>query len=425
MRIKILIWSVCCAIGTAGNAGAQDSVYSANIQTPQLFVHGNQLAYPIILLNSADKLDLQFDDLDADVKGYSYTFQLCNADWTPAIVSEFDYLRGFSQIRISDYRLSSLALTKYTHYRAVLPDRDCIPIRSGNYILKVFLDGDTSKLAFTKRFLVVDNSANIAAQFLQPFNPDVSHTHQKIQLTVNTRALNVSNAFQQVKVWILQNNRWDNAIHDIQPSFFSGNTLQYNSDDAFVFPGGNEWRWIDIQSSFRYQSDRIQRGRYGPTGTELIVKPDGDRSRLPYYNYRDYNGLYYIQTTESINPFWQTDYASVVFSFFTPDHAPFPDKDVYLFGAMTGYALNDSTKMSYNAEKGMYQGSVFLKQGYYNYAYVTIDRNDPKRMPSFEFTEGNHVETENDYTILVYYRQLGGRADELVGMTKLNTVTGR
>jgi type 9 secretion system plug protein len=402
---------------------AQEAIYSANIKTPQLFVAGNQLGYPVIRLNSADQLELHFDDLDADVKSYSYTFQLYNADWTPAELSAFDFIKGFSQIRISDYRLSSIALTKYTHYQAIFPDRNCIPIRSGNYILKVFLNGDTTQLAFTKRFLVVDNSANIAAQFLQPMNPDVSRSHQKIQLKVNTRALNVSSAFDQVKVWILQNNRWDNAIHDIQPSFFSGNILEYNSDDAFVFPGGNEWRWLDLQGSFHYQSERVLKGNYGNTSTELFIRPDGDRSRAPYYYYKDYNGLFYLQTTESIDPFWQTDYATVRFTYVPADHIPFPDKDVYIFGRLTGYALNDSTKMIFNADKGVYQSSLFLKQGYYNYAYVTVDRNNQNQTTSFEFSEGNHVETENDYTILVYYRQLGGRADELVGITKLNTLT--
>lgn len=259
-------------------------------------------------------------------------------------------------------------------------------------------------------------------QYLQPFNPDISRTHQKIQLTVNTRSLNVTNAFQQVKVWILQNNRWDNAIHDIQPSFFSGNTLQYNSDDAFIFPGGNEWRWLDLQGNFRYQSERVQRGSYGNSSTELFLKPDGDRSNNPYYFYKDYNGKFYIQTTESINPYWQTDYATVHFSFVPQDHTQYPDKDVYLFGTFTGFAINDSTKMSFNSEKGAYQVSLFLKNGYYNYSYISIDQNSPDKTASFASTEGNHLETENDYTILVYYRQLGGRSDELVGISKLNSL---
>jgi hypothetical protein len=81
--------------------------------------------------------------------------------------------------------------------------------------------------------------------------------------------------------------------------------------------------------------------------------------------------------------------------------------------------------MEYNAEKGVYERALFLKQGYYDYCYATIDRKDPKRLASFEFTEGNYWESENNYTILVYYRQLAGRADELVGVANVNSLTGR
>ncbi len=396
-----------------------------NIKTPQLFVYGNQLAYPIMNFNSKDQLELHFDDLDADVKSYSYTYQLCNADWTPAIISEFDFIRGFTQMRISDYRLSSVALTKYTHYSAVVPDQSCYPTKSGNYILKVFLNGDTSQLAFTRRFLIVDNSTSIAIQMLQPFDPQLSRSHQKLQINVNTRTLNVSNALQQMKICVLQNYRWDIAISNIQPTFYSGNNLQYTRDDDFIFPGGKEWRWLDLQS-FRYQSDRIQRALYNKNSTDIFAKPDASRSALPFYFYKDYNGSFYIQTTESgLNPYWQSDYANVHFSFVPPGNAPFTDKDIYIFGKLTDYKLNDSTKMNFNAERNRYEASVFLKMGFYNYCYVTVDKSDPQKIPSFELTEGNHLETENDYIVLVYFRELGGRADQLVGLAKFNSLNGK
>ncbi len=55
--------------------------------------------------------------------------------------------------------------------------------------------------------------------------------------------------------------------------------------------------------------------------------------------------------------------------------------------------------------------------------YITKDLNG--RNPSFDLTEGNYWDTENNYTILVYYRPLGGRADELVGYTRVNSLMGR
>ncbi|HMH23951.1 MAG TPA: DUF5103 domain-containing protein [Puia sp.] len=422
MKLTFLI--IGCALWCCARGQTPDSVWSAAIATPQLYAAGNQLGYPILRLNTPDQLELHFDDLDGDVKNYFYTYQLCNADWTPAQVSEFDFIKGFSQVRIGTYQFSSVALTRYTHYQAAVPDPNSIPIHSGNYLLKVFLDSDTSKLVFTRRFLVTDEKVNIRSQLLEPLNFELAHSHQRIQFRVNASGVNPTDPLQQIKVVLLQNYRWDNSIHDVRPTFYANNNLEYTNDNEFVFPGGTEWRWVDLQS-FRFQSDRVGTVNYGKSSTEIFLRPDGDRSRAPWYSYKDYNGFYYIQTTESINPLYQTDYARVRFSFTPPGNTPFPDKEVYLFGELTGNTLNDAARMSFNAVKGRYEASCFLKQGYYNYAYVTVDRNDPAGKASFEFTEGNHTETENDYTILVYYRALGARADELVGIQRFNSLNKR
>lgn len=424
--MKYILLSIFLIRGAvAMQAQIPDAIYSPRIKTVLLHQAGNQLGVPIMKLGALGALELQFDDLDANVKNYSYTFQLCNADWTPAILSQFDFIKGFSQQRLNTYRISSIAFTRYTHYQATLPDQNCMPSRSGNYILKVFLNGDTSKLIFTKRMMVVSEAAAITAQIQQPFNGQIFRTHQKIQFKIAlNEQLNVVNQFQQIHVVIMQNNRWDNAVTNIRPSFFSRNVLEYNTENDAVFPAGKEWRWLDIRS-FRFQSDRVERVKYGATSTEVIVKPDANRSPQRFNFFRDNNGMFTIETTESVNPYWQADYATVNFTFVPGNNSPFPDKDVFIVGQLTNYNLDDSAKMVFNTERGVYERSLFLKTGYYDYCYATIDRNDKKRLPSFEFTEGNYWESENNYTILVYYRPLGGRADELVGVTTVNSLTGR
>ena len=56
--------------------------------------------------------------------------------------------------------------------------------------------------------------------------------------------------------------------------------------------------------------------------------------------------------------------------------------------------------------------------------YVTRD-HDPQKTISFDYTEGNLWESENEYMILVYYRALGGRYDQLIGLTRFDSMTGR
>jgi Domain of unknown function (DUF5103) len=402
-------------------AQSPDSIYSPNISSVKLYLKGNQLAYPIITLNSNDPLELTFDDLDADYKSYYYTYQLCNADWTPVQISSFDYIRGFAQNQITDYRYSSVALIRYTHYHISLPENNSRITLSGNYMIKVYLNNDTSKLAFTKRLLVVQTAVSISAQILPPMNPQYTYTHQKLEFTVNSKALAIPHPFEQIHVVVLQNNRWDNAIFMGNPSFYSGTNFVYNSDDVPVFQGGNQWRWLDLQS-FRFQSDRIAHVDYLKNGTVIQVKPDKDRSTSPYYFFADNNGAYFIQTTDLIDINFQGDYGRVRFAFIPPDNLPLEGKDLYLIGEFTGYKLNEASRMVFNAKSGAYEGSALLKMGYYNYAYVTVNTGGPGGSPSFEFIEGNHFETENNYTILVYYRTLGGRSDQLVGIYSANTM---
>jgi hypothetical protein len=423
--MKIFVPFIFILLCTSVNAQIPDAVFSPRIKSAQLYPLGNQWGLPVIRLNSSEQLELHFDDLDGGVRNYSYTFQLCNADWTPAMLSQFDFIKGYSQIRLNTYRISSIAYTKYTHYQASLPDRNCVPSRSGNYILKVFRDGDTAKLIISKRMLVVDEKAVTVAQIQQPFNGQIFRTHQKIQLKVNlNEQLNVVNHLQQIKVVILQNNRWDNAITDLRPSFFSRNQVEFNAENDCIFPAGKEWRWLDLRS-FRLQSDRVANAKYSTAATEIFVKPDMDRSVQRFNFFRDNNGMYSIECIESINPFWQADYATVNFSFVPPNNNILIGKDVYLIGQLTNYNLNEEAKMQFNTEKGVYETSLFLKQGYYDYCYVTIDKTARKKTAAFDYTEGNYWETENEYTILVYYRQLAGRADELVGYTRVNSLTGR
>lgn len=394
-----------------------DKNYKTNIATPQLFQYGNQLQLPVYTLNSGDKFQLEFDDLEGNFKSYYYTYQLCDYNWKPVNLSPFDYIKGFTQNRITTYRYSSIALTRYTHYQAILPEQNSLPIRSGNYIVKIFLDGDTSKLAFTKRLLVVENKASVAASVVQLLSTQNFTTYQKVRFTVTTSDINAFSAAQQIKVVVLQNNRWDNAQKDIIPTFVRGNVLDYSNENLAQFPGGKEWRWLDLRS-FRLQSDRIDHADYGKTYTNMYVVPDVDRSAQRYVYYPDYNGSFNIVTYESINPFWQGDYATVKFSFAAAGGKPINGKNIYVAGQFTAFEPSDKYKMRFNESTGLYEASVFMKQGYYAYTYLLEDENG---IDKTNILEGNYWETENNYTVLVYYKSFTDRTDQLIGVGEINS----
>jgi hypothetical protein len=371
-----------------------------------------------------DDLELFFDDLEGNAKNYYYTIQLCNADWTPANLNPFDFIRGFQSNRITQYRNSSVAFTRYVNYYLRFPDKNLAPTRSGNYLLKVFLDGDTSKLAFTKRFLVVETKVSTAVEVLQPFSGNIFRTHHKLRVILNVNStLNIFNQ-QDIKLVLLQNFNWNMSLAPQRPTIIRGNYLEYNDEAQTSFPAGREWRWIDLRS-LRLMSERMQRIDKQPTRTDVYVKPDGERSQQVNFFYKDINGFYTLETSDNINPLWQTDYAYVHFSFFPPGNRAYPERDIFVFGELTGYKTDENSRMEFNEDKGAYEKILFLKQGFYNYSYVTVPVKKGDRTPSFENTEGNYPGTENAYTILVYYRAFGGRADELIGITTINSLMDR
>jgi hypothetical protein len=408
----------CCYIAKNTSAQEPEKIYKSNIATAQLYEFGAQSQLPVYNLNGGSRFQLEFDDLDADYKSYYYTYLLCDYNWKPIQnVSAFDYMKGFTQNRINTYRYSSVAFKRYTHYQAVLPEQNSLPIKSGNYILKIYTDGDTANVAFTKRFLVVDAKASVNASVTQLLGAINFSTYQKVRFTVTTGDLNAFSASQQIKVVVLQNNRWDIAQRDIVPTFVRGNVLDYSNENIAQFPAGKEWRWCDLRS-FRIQSDRVDHADYGKTYTNMYMATDLDRSDQRYVYFPDYNGTYNITTFENINPLWQGDYATVKFTFAPPGGRPYNKKEMYLSGQFTNYELDDKYRMQFNDSTGLYEGSAFMKQGYYSYTYSLVD---DKGVDKTNPVEGNYWETENNYTILVYYKSFTDRVDQLIGVGKVNS----
>jgi len=422
MKISFFIVSVLLQVCLLSQE--PDKVYMPSIHSVKLYKTGDILSYPVITLNRHEELDLYFDDLDADIKNYYYTYLLCNADWTPSDLHPFDYIDGFMNNRITTYRSSSIAFTRYTHYQLRFPERNSGLKRSGNYLLKVYLDGDTSRLAFTKRFHVVELKSSVGGQVRQPFSGSLFRTHQRLQVAVTVKPeLNIFGQ-QDIKVVLLQNHAWSTAHYLDRPTIYRGNYLEYNDENTTTFQAGREWRWIDLRS-VRLMSERMIRLDKQPTRTDVYIKPDGERRQQVDFYYRDLNGMYTIESTDNNNPFWQSDYAYTHFTFVPPGNKEYPGRNIYVFGQLTEYRPDEYSKMEFNNERGVYEKTLLLKQGFYNYSYVSLPAEPSDEQFSFENTEGNYWSTENSYQIFVYYRPFGGRADELIGFASISSLFQR
>ena len=388
-----------------------DYVYLDNIRSVQFHLEGLLTSEPIIDLESPGALELSFDDLDGDVKNFTYTLIQCDADWKPTNLPEMEYLKGFSENRIRDYQYSFNTLRNYTHYKLWLPNDELVWTKSGNYLLVVYEDQSERKLAITRRLVVVENMVAIQVDVVAPAYVSKSRSHQEVDFWVQyePKVLSIRLPQSEIKATVLQNGRWDNAVTNVPPLFSGPNKLSFDYQNKFVFAGGKEFRAMDLRS-LRYRTESMEQILRTPEGHEVILLVDEKRGHQSHLSYNDLNGKFIIENLEEDQHDVESDYAETFISLDSPTE--YHETDVYLFGGLTNWQLMPEYRMVYNPILHAHVLKVPLKQGFYNYYYAVVPKN---AAAEFDETEGNSFETENDYTVLVYYRPFGTRYDRCIG----------
>jgi hypothetical protein len=154
-------------------------------------------------------------------------------------------------------------------------------------------------------------------------------------------------------------------------------------------------------------------------GYEIYLMPDIKRSFTVYSSMTDINGKKFIKTDEAIkNADIEGEYVYVHFTL--PYTENVTEGNIYIFGAITDWHFQKEAIMKYNSAISAFEGTLYLKQGYYNYDYVLLKNNES--VGDETFIEGNHYDTENDYTIYVYHKEQGTSYDKLIAVKRLNSI---
>lgn len=394
-----------------------DLIYDNNIHTVLLYPSGDQLQKPILTLNSSDKLLLSFDDMSRESYKFKYTYIHCDENWKESDLDQMDYLDGYFEDDITSYEFSLNAIPPYIHYQKTLPTDDMNIKISGNYILKVYYDNDDDEnVLFTRRFYVVEELCQFDVMIpYYPKNLEYVRKRQQIDLSIETPDLFSAEPLQRTTITIQQNGRLDNIKRDIKPTSVSMNKLEFHYSEGIVFEGGYEFRNFDMKD-FYYQSMYIKKIISEPDGYRVLLHTDRSRADKPYSDYDDINGKEYIKASDDQNTATEGEYATVEFTLQNPK---FKNADVYVLGALTEWQLNDKSRMKYDSRLRAYKLELFLKQGYYDYMYVVVP--DGQTVGSVSILEGDHWETNNEYTIFVYYHTWVPEYDRLIGYTTFNS----
>ncbi|MFZ4543713.1 MAG: DUF5103 domain-containing protein [Saprospiraceae bacterium] len=376
---------------------------------------------PVIAL-SGGKIILSFDDLDGDFKYYRYRLVHCNADWTPSALSELEYLQGYSDDRLNNGAPSFGVAALYTNYKLELPSIYSKWTKSGNYLLHVYIDDKDKTPVLTRRFCVYESQYPISARFSRTGLTEKTDTHHELDFTVAYKNLNIRNPQREIKVTVVQNSNWYTAKYNLVPNFNMSGVLTFDYQDSIVFPAGQEFRPFDIRSllSNRIGVRSIESFK---DGYDVTLYDDKPRIGDPYRFYYDINGGFVINNfdfPDIEDPEVRSEYASVLFTYRVKQ--PYDNYDVYVVSKLTDWQAYRPFKMTYSENQRAYYLDVDIKQGYYDYSYALLPKTGIGNLIS---EDANWFETEDNYTILVYFRAVGDRYDKLIGYGVFNSLLDR
>lgn len=391
-----------------------DKIYEEQIKTAILYHADDIKATPLypatIPLFQQIPLVLKFDELFTDDADY-YKAKIihCNMNWERSNLSELQYLYEYNEFSVDEFDFSIATKVPYTHFTFPVP-RVKLP---GNYLLVLYRDGDDKDIIISKRFIVYDQKVKIIGEIGLSSGVVQRRLNQQIEFSVNYTNFPIPNPYLDIHVVLRQNHRDDNAIYDLKPTAIKEDIFQldyryFNFENNFK--AGNEFRFFDIRS-IHYGGRNVEKYDISETQIDAYLGFDKSRETEPYSFIRDLNGGFVIENSEGNNDFIESDYINVHFLLDLKGNI---NEEIYLGGKFTDWNFEDSNKMNFVDASGIYICNLLLKQGLYDFIYYL-----PENIEKPTMLEGNHVETDNEYEIIIYYNDPMLHTDVIIGYLKL------
>jgi hypothetical protein len=381
--------------------------FSDKVKTLRVFPVAQWNLAPIIESETGGEIEINFDVMDAAPGAYTYTLTHCNADWTSSQLIQSEFMSGFQNRYLDDYATSFNTTMDYVNYRLTFPNEDITLKISGNYAVLIFPENSDEPI-LCACFSVVEKKSDIAVQVTSQTDKGMNNFYQQVNFTL-TYGNEVKTPMQDLKVYVRQNNRTDNEAALVKPLRIQRNQLIYEHVPSLIFEAGNEYRNFEM-TTHQYNGLNIEAMKFYSPYYHALLYPDKVRSGRFYSYYEDINGKFFIRTLAGEESDIEADYYIV--HFFLPCESPYPE-NIYILSEAFNNILDGRSKMDYNPQEGGYVKSVLLKEGYYNYLYLTRKNNQPTGGTAL--LEGNYYQTENEYRVWVYFRRAGDKYDRLIG----------
>lgn len=392
----------------------QSVIMTPELHTLKVTVDEDPLLPPIINFGNGHHVEISFDEFSHEYHRYIYRIEHCDAQWQPSKeIFESDYLEGFNNQPIEDYEKSFNTTVLYTHYALRIPNEDITLKLSGNYKVTILNDeGNEPRPVIEACFSIVEPGVSIGATISSNTDIDFNKSHQQVSFDINYSGIRVIDPIRELKTIVMQNRRTDNMVINPKPDIQTTNKIQFTHNRNLIFPAGNEYHKFEILDVHQ-PSLNVDRTEWHDPHYHAVLYDD--RTARNYIYDEDQNGSFIVRNADDYDVSITSEY---LFVHFTLKGPKLSGGQVFLNGEFTHNQFTDLYEMKYNEIEKVYEGTVLLKQGYYNYNYLFVPQGS--HTGTTDGTDGNFYETENEYIILVYHRPSGGRYDKLVGYRKMN-----
>ncbi len=419
-KIYYLLFSCICLYGMNAQESYQTEIFKPKrIKTLQVKQPDEIFTVPVITLGTDEQIEINFDDMTPNYERYAYSIIHCDADWKPSSLSQLEYLQGFQGLTIDDFASSFNTTVQYTNYRLLLPNDDIQFKVSGNYVVRVYREDAPDETILTACFSVVEPQVDILAEVSGNTLIDSYRSHQQLNFSILKKNFQITYPQTDLKIRVTQNNRTDNIVTEAHPTAILNDRIVYENNRSLIFPAGNEYRRMEFLTN-RYNGMRVERISYFNPYYHVDLVIDNPSSLATYEYDQDQNGRFYPACSRCNDPDIEADYYIVHFTLAMPEAK---QGKIYLNGDFVQNLFTPESEMIYNPESQQYEKALLMKQGNYNYQYLYVPNGQAKGNTAG--VEGDFHETENEYTLYIYYRPMGARYDRLIGCRQFRWENGQ
>jgi Type 9 secretion system plug protein 1st domain len=380
------------------------------IKSLQFYSNKNVTKLPVLRMNSNDKLTITFDVEAESEPSFNIKFMFCDANWKP-----YDnlLLQGIGENTHYGVYAERLPITtEGAEYfvKERYPNRDIKFNNSGKWMFFVTDPFDEDIVYEWGKFYVVEKLINLKSSIQNWRREGGISSNNAVDRVLNLKTKftlpDSIETFRVEHIEIVKNLEMNNPIILKKDAFAKNRGYEWDGANNYEFvirdlEPGNEYRQVNLKDRNKYE--------YPKTRAHF----DGiEYSKFYKLGKKDFNGGFRLMDKKNE----YADYLVAKFEF--RPHENIYD-DIFIVGSFTNWEVLPWFKL--NEKDDLYSISLELKRGIYDYQYVRGNIEDEEvENINWRIFEGNYWDTENVYSIFLYYKSPEkGEYDKIIGYKQI------